>query len=62
MQGFDGRLVVLAEPGLKAGDCRIEWADGGMTRDRDATEAAIGEAVARYVRRAAATANWRIGR
>jgi flagellar assembly protein FliH len=49
MQGFDGRLVVLAEPALKPGDCRIEWADGGMTRDRDATAAAIGEAVARYV-------------
>ena len=43
---------MLAEPGLEPGDCRIEWADGGMTRDRDATEAAIGEAVARYVARA----------
>jgi flagellar assembly protein FliH len=49
MQGFEGRLVVLAEPALRPGDCRIEWADGGMTRDRAATEAAIGEAVARYV-------------
>jgi flagellar assembly protein FliH len=49
MQGFDGRLVVLAEPALKPGDCRIEWADGGLTRDRAATEAAITEAVARYV-------------
>jgi flagellar assembly protein FliH len=49
MQGFDGRLVVLAEPTLAPGDCRIEWADGGMTRDRAATAAAIGESVARYV-------------
>jgi flagellar assembly protein FliH len=49
MQGFDGRLVVLAEPALAPGDCRIEWADGGMTRDRAATAALIGEAVARYV-------------
>jgi flagellar assembly protein FliH len=49
MQGFDGRLVVLAEPALAAGDCRIEWADGGLTRDRAATAAAIGEAVTRYV-------------
>ena len=47
--GFDGRLVVLAEPDIAPGDCRIEWADGGMKRDRAAVEAAIEEAVARYV-------------
>ena len=47
--GFDGRLVVLAEPDIAPGDCRIEWADGGLKRDRAATEAAIEEAVARYV-------------
>jgi len=49
LHGFEGRLVVLAEPGMTAGDCRIEWADGGLSRDRAATEAAIGEAVGRYV-------------
>src|SRR5215472_17058450 len=31
--GFDGRLVVLAEPDIALGDCRIEWADGGVRRD-----------------------------
>jgi flagellar assembly protein FliH len=53
--GFDGRLVVLAEPEIAPGDCRIEWADGGIVRDRAATEAAIAEAVNRYAaaRRAA---------
>ena len=25
-------LVVLAEPGIGVGDCRIEWADGGVKR------------------------------
>ena len=49
MHGFEGRLVVLAEPGMALGDCRIEWADGGLSRDRAATEAAISEAVERYV-------------
>jgi flagellar assembly protein FliH len=49
LHGFQGRLVVLAEPGMALGDCRIEWADGGLARDRGATEAAIGEAVGRYV-------------
>ncbi len=40
---------MLAEPDIAPGDCRIEWADGGVKRDRAATEAAIAEAVARYV-------------
>jgi flagellar assembly protein FliH len=47
--GFDGRLVVLAEPDIAPGDCRVEWADGGIKRDRAATAAAIDEAVARYI-------------
>ncbi len=47
--GFEGRLVVLAEPEIAAGDCRIEWADGGVTRDSAAIEAAIDDAVTRYV-------------
>ncbi len=48
-RGFEGRLVVLAEPDIRPGDCRIEWADGGVTRDRAHTETAIGEIVARYM-------------
>ncbi len=48
-RGFEGRLVVMAEPDIEPGDCRIEWADGGLKRDRAATERAISEAVERYV-------------
>ena len=48
-RGFEGRLVVMAEPDIEPGDCRIEWADGGLKRDRLATERAIAEAVERYV-------------
>lgn len=48
-RGFEGRLVVLAEPHIGPGDCRIEWADGGIDRDSAAADAAIGEAVARYL-------------
>ena len=47
--GFEGRLVVLAEPDVKAGDCRIEWADGGVVRNRAATESVIADAVGRYL-------------
>jgi flagellar assembly protein FliH len=39
----------MAEPDIEPGDCRIEWADGGLKRDRLATERAIAEAVERYV-------------
>jgi flagellar assembly protein FliH len=48
-KSFQGRLVVLAEPDIAAGDCRIEWADGGISRDSAAADAAIGAAVASYV-------------
>jgi flagellar assembly protein FliH len=47
--GFEGRLTVLADDALAPGDCRIEWAEGGVNRDRAATQAAIEEAVARYI-------------
>jgi flagellar assembly protein FliH len=47
--GFDGRLVVMAEPDIALGDCRIEWADGGIKRDSAAIEAAITAAVLSYV-------------
>ena len=48
-KSFQGRLAVLAEPDIAVGDCRIEWADGGITRDAAATDAAIGAAVESYV-------------
>ncbi len=47
--GFQGRLVVLAEPEIATGDCRIEWADGGVVLERAAIEAKIEELVGRYV-------------
>jgi flagellar assembly protein FliH len=47
--GFEGRLVVLAEPEIGVGDCRIEWADGGVDRDSAKINATIGEAVSRYI-------------
>jgi flagellar assembly protein FliH len=49
-RGLSAHLVVLAEPGIQVGDCRIEWADGGVNRDRHAVEQMIDEAVQRYVK------------
>ena len=47
--GFDGRIVILAEPEIETGDCRIEWADGGVVLERAAIEAKINELVGRYM-------------
>lgn len=48
-RGFEGRLIVNAEPAMAPGDCRIEWADGGVIRDQAAILSAIDEVVGRYV-------------
>ena len=47
--GYEGRLVILAEPQVETGDCRIEWADGGVVLERTAIEAKIDELVGRYI-------------
>lgn len=33
--GYEGRIVIVADEGLAIGDCRVEWADGGMVRDTE---------------------------
>lgn len=48
-RGFDGRLIVVQDDALAVGDCRIEWADGGITRDREAIQATMDELVGRYM-------------
>lgn len=47
--GFQGRLVILAEPDVASGDCKIEWADGGVLLERAAIETKISELVGRYM-------------
>ncbi len=41
--------MILAEPEIDSGDCKIEWADGGVMLERTATEAKINELVGRYM-------------
>lgn len=48
-RGFEGRLMVEADASLAPGDCRIEWSEGGVNRDRTATLATIDDVVARYI-------------
>lgn len=40
-RGFDGRLIVLGEPEIPSGDVRIEWADGGIVRERARAEQSL---------------------
>jgi flagellar assembly protein FliH len=47
--GFEGRLVILSDPDIAHGDCKLEWADGGVSSDRAATEEKIAELVGRYM-------------
>jgi flagellar assembly protein FliH len=47
--GFEGRLVILAEPEIATGDCKIEWADGGVVLERTAIDGKINELVGRYI-------------
>lgn len=53
-RGFEGRLVVLGEPDIPTGDCRIEWADGGFVRDERAAVETIETSVRTYLQARAA--------
>ena len=48
-RGFEGRLVVVAESEIAVGDCKIEWADGGVVRNTAKTDTVIGNAIGRYL-------------
>lgn len=50
-RGFSSRLVLLPAPELKGDEVRVEWADGGVARDRTAVEARIDDAVKNYLAR-----------
>ena len=47
--GFQGKLVILADPDIACSDCRIEWADGGVVLERRDIEARISDLVGRYM-------------
>ena len=46
--GFEGRIVILGEDEISRGDCRIEWADGGILRDGARLRAEIDTVVDRW--------------
>jgi flagellar assembly protein FliH len=46
-QGYEGRIVAMADPTIGGGDCRIEWRGGGAERSLAALEQAIGDIIER---------------
>lgn len=45
--GFTARLIVVGDPALGAGDCRIEWGEGGVERDTNRLLEDVSRAVER---------------
>lgn len=43
--GLEAKLFVFPDPDIASGDCRIEWADGGIVRDRAKLEDLIDRSV-----------------
>ena len=53
--GFEGRIIVIGDDHLGPGDVRLDWAEGGVVRDRAAFEQAISGALAAFTARPADT-------
>jgi flagellar assembly protein FliH len=47
-RGYEGRIIVLGDQDIGPGDARIEWADGGIVRERKDIEAAVTAVLANY--------------
>ena len=45
-EGYEGRVMIAADPAMKAGDCRIEWRGGGAERSEQTIEDAINTLIA----------------
>lgn len=46
---FMGRVLVIGEPQIAAGNCSVEWANGGLERDFGALVTAMDEIVQTYL-------------
>ncbi|HEV7874143.1 MAG TPA: flagellar assembly protein FliH [Enterovirga sp.] len=45
-RGYEGRIIVLGDQDIAPGDARIEWADGGIVRERKDIQAAVNAVLA----------------
>lgn len=45
-QGYAGKVVLVADAQVKADDCRVEWADGGVERNLEVLWQSLGKTLA----------------
>jgi flagellar assembly protein FliH len=45
-EGYDGRVMLAADPAMTGADCRIEWRGGGAERNEQAIEEALSALIA----------------
>ncbi len=48
--GFQGNVILLPDDTKTDGDCRIEWADGGVDRELEDTHKKVNDIVDRFIR------------
>lgn len=46
-EGYEGRVMIAADPAMQGGDCRIEWRGGGAERSEQTIEEALNALIAR---------------
>lgn len=49
-EGYEGRVMIAADPAMQGADCRIEWRGGGAERSQAAIEAALRDLIDRRFR------------
>jgi flagellar assembly protein FliH len=47
--GFQGNIILLPEESMKASECRVEWADGGVERNIQDTETKLSAIINEFV-------------
>ena len=47
-EGYEGRVMIAADPAIRGADCRIEWRGGGSERSEAAIEAALDALIERH--------------
>ena len=47
--GFAGQVSLIADPALSDGQSRIEWSEGGVSRDTGRIWAEVDAVIARYI-------------
>jgi len=48
-RGFQGKLIILGQSDIALGDCRIEWAKGGIVKDQNLVKKRIFEITSQYI-------------